>query len=98
VNVVREQALAVELDDGQPLAVLGLERRIAGDVDLDELERIHRPHVLEHLASALAEVTARRDEERDPRRYGYRPRVVVASATRWTARPYAAMRIDMSLS
>ena len=38
VHVVREDALAVDLDDGQPLAVTRLERGLAGDVDLLELE------------------------------------------------------------
>jgi hypothetical protein len=38
VHVVREDPFAVDLDDGQPFAVAGLELRVAGDVDLLELE------------------------------------------------------------
>jgi hypothetical protein len=36
VDVVDERALAVDLDDRQPLPVPRLERRVAGDVDLAE--------------------------------------------------------------
>jgi hypothetical protein len=35
---VRERALAVDLDDGQPLAVARFQLRVAADVDLLELE------------------------------------------------------------
>jgi len=38
VEVVDEGALAVDLDDWEPLAVGVLEGRLAGDVDLGELE------------------------------------------------------------
>jgi hypothetical protein len=38
LDVVCEAAPAVDLDDRQPLAVLGLERLVAGDVDLAEPE------------------------------------------------------------
>ncbi len=70
MDVVGEDALAVQLDDRKPLAVLGLERGIAADVDLDELERVLRSDVVEHGAGALAEVAAGRGEEDDARRYG----------------------------
>jgi hypothetical protein len=70
MDVVREHTLAVELDDRKPFAVLGLEARVAGDVDLDELERKLGPHVVEHGTSALAEVAAGRGVEDDARRYG----------------------------
>jgi hypothetical protein len=58
VDVVREQPLAVELDDGQELAVAGLEVGVAGDVDLDELELQLAPERDELLARPLAEVAA----------------------------------------
>jgi hypothetical protein len=38
LDVVREAPSAVDLDDRQPLAILGLERLVAGDVDLAEVE------------------------------------------------------------
>jgi hypothetical protein len=70
MDVVRENALALDLHDGQPLAVAGLELGVAADVDLLELERMPRTHGLEHAASTLAEVTAGRREERDANGYG----------------------------
>ena len=69
MNVVREGALAVDLDHGKPLAVARLEGGIPTDVDLDELERPLGPHLVEHRSSTLAEVAARRGVERDAR-YG----------------------------
>jgi hypothetical protein len=97
MHEVRERALAVDLDDRQPLAIPGLEVRIAGDVDLVELERLLGPHRLQHPPRGSAQVALRRVVERDAD-YGYRPRVSVASATRWTARPYAASRIVVDLA
>ena len=38
LDEVRERALAVDLDDGQPLAVPRLQLGVAADVDLLELE------------------------------------------------------------
>jgi hypothetical protein len=70
MDVVGENALALDLHDGQPLAVAGLELGVAADVDLLELERMPRTHGLEHAASTLAEVTAGRREERDANGYG----------------------------
>ena len=61
-----KSALAVDLDDRQPLAVARLQLGIAADVDLDELERMLGANLLEHLASPLAEVAAGGGEERDP--------------------------------
>jgi hypothetical protein len=58
LNVVCEAPFAVDLDDRQPLPVYRLEARIAGDVDLAQLEAElipQRPHLVE---SALAEVAA----------------------------------------
>jgi hypothetical protein len=51
VHVVREDPLAVDLDHGQPLAVARLELRLAGDVDLLELERL--------LAAQLGQLRSR---------------------------------------
>jgi hypothetical protein len=82
VDVVREHALAVDLDHREPLAVGRLELGVAADVDLDKLEGVPHAHALEHSASPLAEVAPGRGEQRDLDCYGYRPRVVVASATR----------------
>src|SRR3954464_13556422 len=62
-----ERFLAVDRDHRDALAVERLERRIAGDVDLLELERValaHRAHDLERL---LTEVTARLAVERQLR-------------------------------
>src|SRR5207253_8624509 len=70
-----------------------LEHGVAGDVDLDELEAELAPRILEHSPRALAQMTASRVVEPDRDRYGYSPRVVVASATRITPRPYAAIRM-----
>jgi hypothetical protein len=70
MDVVGEEALAVQLDDGQPLPVASLELGIPADVDLLELERMPGAHVLEHLSSPLAEVAAGRGEELDANRYG----------------------------
>jgi hypothetical protein len=86
--VVDERSLAVDLDDGQPLSVALLELGPAGDVDLLEVERDVAANVRERRPCALAEMAADRVVEPDrPSGYGYRPRVVVASATRCTARP-----------
>jgi hypothetical protein len=57
-QVVDERALAVDLDHGQPLAVESLELRVAGDVDLLELERELRAQRLQLAAGPLAEVAA----------------------------------------
>ena len=86
MHVVREDPLAVDLDHGQPLAVAGLELGIAGDVDLLELEVLLAAQLGQLRSRALAEMAVGGVVEGDPD-YGYRPRVVVASATRWTASP-----------
>ena len=65
MDVVGEDALAVELDDREPLAVLGLELRVSRDVDLDELERSLGPRLLEDGAGPFAEVATRRGVEDD---------------------------------
>jgi hypothetical protein len=65
VDVIREDALAVDLDHRQPLAILRLQGRIAPDVDLPELERVLGANGREHRPSPLAELAPRSDEERD---------------------------------
>ncbi len=87
VDEVDKRPLAVDLDHRQPLAVARFELRVAGDVDLRELEGRVRGDGDERLPRPLAEVAARRVVEDDLRGYGYKPRVVVASATRMTASP-----------
>jgi hypothetical protein len=81
VDVVDEGPLAVELDHRQPFAVARLELRIPADVDLLQSEPELGLQPLELRPRALAQVTSLRVEERDAR-YGYRPRITVASATR----------------
>jgi hypothetical protein len=78
---------AVDLDHRQELPVALLELVVAGDVYLAELELDVAPQRVENRPRALAEVAAGRVVEDDFGDYGYRPRVVVASATRWTASP-----------
>jgi hypothetical protein len=68
LDVVRAATPAVDLDDGQPLPVLGLERRVAADVHLAQLEAElvpERPHLGER---ALAQVAALRVVDDD---FGY---------------------------
>jgi hypothetical protein len=67
--------------------VTRLQVGIAGDVDLRQLEVGIRGDRGERLPRPLTEVAAGRVVENDLRRYGYRPLVVVASATRMTASP-----------
>jgi hypothetical protein len=58
LNVIRKAPFAVDLDDGQPLPVGLLESRIAGDIDLSQLEAelvAQRPYLFER---AFAEVAA----------------------------------------
>jgi len=92
LHVVGADPLAVELHDRNQLAVPALQSGVAVDRDLLELE----PEVVaqsEQLSPrALAEMAPVGFEE-DDAGYGYNPRVIVASATRRTARPYAASRM-----
>jgi hypothetical protein len=55
IDVVDEGALVADLDDGQPLAVTGLE--LVVPVDLDLLEAVLAELRDERRASALAEMT-----------------------------------------
>src|SRR5205085_4150690 len=58
VHVVDEGTVAFDLDHRKPFAVLGLERRIVGDVDLLQLERHLDAHTRDDVTRPLAEVTA----------------------------------------
>ena len=59
LDVVREAAPAVDLDHRQPLAVLGLEGRVAGDVDFPQLEAELVAKAVDHAAGPLTQVAAR---------------------------------------
>ena len=83
---MRERAHPVDLDHRKMLAIPRLEVRVAVDRDDLELELRARLSVPHDLESADAETAARGGVENDVS-YGYRPRVVVASATRCTASP-----------
>jgi hypothetical protein len=65
IDVVDERPLAVDLHDGQPLAVLRLEFRVASDIDLFELERKLSADALDDPASTLAQVAPLSVVERD---------------------------------
>jgi hypothetical protein len=58
LDEVRERALAVDLDDGQPLAVAGFQLRVAANVDLLELELEVGANLLDRAPSRGAEVAA----------------------------------------
>jgi hypothetical protein len=70
VDVVHERALAVDLHDRQPLAITGLEVRIAGDVDLLELELVLPARSGDSLPGPPTEVAALCVVENDPGGYG----------------------------
>ena len=91
VDEVRECELAVDLDGGKELAVAVLEVGPSGDVDELELESKLSANVLDDLERPRAQAAVRRVVDGDSG-YGYKPLVVVASATRCTASPYDAMR------
>jgi len=65
LDVIREPAAAVDLDDRQPLPVLGLERGVAGDVHLAELEAQLSAEPRDDAAGALAEMAPLRVVEDD---------------------------------
>ena len=69
MNEVGERALAVDLDDREPLAVPGLELRVAADVDLLVVERELRTGGLDHAPRGRTEVAPLRVVE-DDLRYG----------------------------
>ncbi len=66
VHVVREDPLAIDLDHGQPLAVARLELRLAGDVDLVELEGLLGAQLDQLRSRALAEMAVGSVVEGDP--------------------------------
>jgi hypothetical protein len=66
LDEVRERALAVDLDDGQPLAVARFQLRVAADVDLLELELDVGADCLDRAACRGAEVAALGVIEGDP--------------------------------
>jgi len=83
---VCECALTVDFDHRKKLAVTRFEARIVVYRDHLELELCLYPGVLHDLESPGAKTAARSGVE-DDADYGYRPLVVVASATRLTASP-----------
>jgi hypothetical protein len=69
-DVVDERLRAVDLDHGDQLPVAGLERRIARDVHLAQLESELGAQLLQRSPGALAEMALRRVIEDDAVRYG----------------------------
>jgi len=69
VHVIDEAPPAVDLHDGDPFAVRGLELGIAVDRDLAQLEAELVLRLRDDPPGSLAEVAARRGEE-DDLRYG----------------------------
>ena len=65
IHVIDESALAVDLHNRQPLAILRLESRVPADVDLVELEVGLLADLFENRARAFAEVAALRVIEDD---------------------------------
>jgi len=65
LDPVDADALAVDLDHGDPGPVGTLELRVACDVDLGEVEAELGAQALELAPGALAELAARREVERD---------------------------------
>ena len=66
--MVHERPLAVDLDDGQPLAIPGLELGVAGDVHLLKIELDVASNLCERALRTLAEtavVGVVNDESRD---------------------------------
>ena len=68
MDVVDEAAPALDLDDRNPLAVLGFERGIAVDRDFAEVEAELLVRRADHTLRRLAEVAAGRGVEDD---FGY---------------------------
>jgi hypothetical protein len=88
---VGESALSIDLDNRKELPVARLELGSPADVDELELEAELGTYLLDDLDRTVAEAAVGGVVDPDLR-YGYSPRVVVASATRCTASPYDAMR------
>ena len=70
MHEVRERLVAADKHHGNPLAIAALKLRIAGDVDVLELEPELRPDRVDHAPGARAEVATRGAVERDLRRLG----------------------------
>jgi hypothetical protein len=70
LNVVCEAAPSVDLDDGEPLAILGLERFVARDVDLAQQETELRLQLPDLSKRPLAEVATLRVIDDDVGCYG----------------------------
>jgi hypothetical protein len=87
LDPVDRHTLAVDLDDRQPPPVFALELAIPGDVHFLDVEAQLGTKPLELDARELAQMTVAADVQPDHHRYGYRPRMMLASATRLTARP-----------
>jgi hypothetical protein len=68
LDVVGADALAVDLDDGNQLAVARLQLRVSVDRNLDQLEPELVPELIELGLRPLAEVAALGPVEDDPRR------------------------------
>jgi len=73
-------------------AIPSLELGVRADIDELELEAELRLGLRHDLERAGTEAAVGRVVDGDAACYGYNPRVVVASATRWTASPYEAIR------
>jgi hypothetical protein len=58
IHVIDESALAVDLHNRQPLAILRLQPRIPADIDLVEVEVGFFADLFENRARAFAEVAA----------------------------------------
>jgi hypothetical protein len=58
LHEVREGTFAVDLDDRQPLSVASLQLRVAGYVDLLELESLLGTRCSKHTVCSRAEVAA----------------------------------------
>ncbi len=65
MHVIDEASLPVDLDDRDPLAVLRLERGVAVDRNLAQLEAELVARRGDDAAGCLAKVAARRGVERD---------------------------------
>src|SRR5207248_6480392 len=77
LDVVLERLLAVDCDDRDALAIFALERRVAGYVDLLEVERPPRADGAQDFPRLVAEVAAGLSVERDeghPMRKGFERR------------------------
>jgi hypothetical protein len=82
VDEVGERLLAVDLDNGKQFSVATFELQASGDVDHLEIEVDLAADLSDDLERPFAEAAGYSVVDGDASRYGYSPRVVVASATR----------------